>query len=589
MYSGATNPAKGRMRNEMRNKRRLGTSSERGAALMTVLVASLLLGTACIALLSAVSDSSKNNTDALSESKAYWAAESGLQASINFLRNTPGMDYNKALQNPTLAYDAANYPTGLNYVDGRVTMNTEAQYAVNVVNPDADLPYTFYSTGSFNSTEATGVTLENSATPNPRICFPNCAATDRTIVTLAGIPSTENSGFPLLATFTVERTGLGAVIPNGVTFRIEFIMTSPRNAGRTIRGKIAPATADGPVNITFDSQVAELAGSVIELCNTQSPGTPPAGEGTCPNFSFSMPSTTLSQNFPVYVTATNTEPYRLVVTATGFGPQASQKRLEGIIVKDLLAGLPSTSALTMVGPGANIDFGPGSGTPTYCGVDPGIEEGEEVPNNNELDCELDPNAPTAPAIGVSDQTALDEVNDALGNTEVIPAPDILTDGPEWLQSATAFHEYINELRNRAQNSGLYIPDGSGTTNLNDYVIGNYANGSGLTFCEGECSVGPRTGGGILVVNGNFDYNGNYDHTGTIIVVGAMHRDGAGNGIILGSVIVADYNPDDLAGGFLSPSFTSSGGGTADIIYNGASSAYDGTTSVTNLMIGVAEK
>src|ERR1051326_9207998 len=77
-------------------------SSESGAALPTVILISLLLGTACVAMLSAVAASSKNNTDALSEYKAYYAAESGLQATINVLRNDSTVDYKYAVNNPTL-------------------------------------------------------------------------------------------------------------------------------------------------------------------------------------------------------------------------------------------------------------------------------------------------------------------------------------------------------------------------------------------------------------------------------------------------------------------------------------------------------
>ncbi len=53
---------------------------ESGAALVTVLMISVLLGIACIAMLSAVGANSRNSTDVLSETKAYYAAESGLQA-----------------------------------------------------------------------------------------------------------------------------------------------------------------------------------------------------------------------------------------------------------------------------------------------------------------------------------------------------------------------------------------------------------------------------------------------------------------------------------------------------------------------------
>lgn len=559
---------------------------ESGAALMTVLVATLLLGTACIALLTAVSAGSQNQTDALSEAKAYWAAESGLQATINVLRNTANLDYNGAVADPDLS-------TWLTYdANGKVVMNSEAAYSVTVMDPDATLPYMFYTTGSFNTTATSGVTLSNGTTP-PKICFPDCNAgtLDRTEVSFTGVGSTtQGTNTSRLGTFSVTKVGAGYDIPAGVTFRIEFEMTSPRtDINRTIRGKIPASSANANVGITFDSQVYELVGSDIELCSAgYVPSTLPPN--ACPNVSYSLAS---GQSAEVFAAITPTEPYRLKVTSIGYGPNSSQKKLEGVIIKDLLNGLPTTSALTMVGPGASVVFQPGPGTPTYCGVDPDIDPGETIPNNPT--CVPDPNAPTAPAIGVSDQTALDTVNGSLGNTAVIPAPDIITDGPDWLSSAPELNNYLygpDGLKARAQQSGKYIPDtnGAGVTDLDNYMpVGNFDDGSGLTFCEGSCSVGPRSGGGILVVTGNFDYNGNFNFRGTIIVVGNMHRDGGGSGVILGSVIIAPYNLANPSAGFLSPNFTTTGGGSSDIIYNGAATAFDGTSAVTDLMIGVAEK
>ena len=50
-----------------------------------MLISALLL-TASVAMLTAVGANSKNTSDVLSETKAYYAAESGLQASINVFK-----------------------------------------------------------------------------------------------------------------------------------------------------------------------------------------------------------------------------------------------------------------------------------------------------------------------------------------------------------------------------------------------------------------------------------------------------------------------------------------------------------------------
>lgn len=566
---------------------------ERGAALMTVIVASLLLGTACIALLSAVGYSSRNNTDALNEAKAYWAAESGLQATINYLRNTPNMTYSQALNNQaggTLPVSAGN-------------VGTETAYTVQISNPDGGLAYRFYTGGSFRppvpTTSPTPPPVAEARVSPPSICIPNCnvATVNRTEISFTpqtteltvAFPNTANYN---LGTFRVDYFGTGAAtIPAGITFKIEYYITSPRAASRTIRGTVAPNNSAGsgvPVGLAFDSQLYELIGSQLEVCGSATP-TGTVLKTMCTDVTISLSSANPTRQ--VYINASPAEPYRLLVTSTGSGPMRAQKKLEGMIVKDLINGFPYTAALTMLGPGANLDFEQGTGNPIYCGYDQGYQPGDTIPPN--APCTPNTTLPSAPSIGVSDQTGLEEVYSDLSNPLPNPPPDILTDGPDWQYSAAAMHEFITTLKNRAMQGStgsLYIPDTNGAayTSLPD-PTGNFNDGTGLTFCEGNCTAGPIDGGGILVVNGNFTYNGNFDFRGTIIVIGSMERLGAGNGSIVGGVIIAPYDPNNLAAGFQSPSFTTNGGGTSDIIFSGDFGGFDGTNAVTNVMIGVAEK
>ena len=561
---------------------------ERGAALMTVLVATLLLGTACIALLSAVASTSSNNTDALNEAKAYWAAESGLQATINYLRNTDDMTYSEALNQQSLGM----LPVSAGAV------GSETSYTVQIADPDGALPYTFHTGASFRepvpTTSPPPVLAEARVSP-PSVCIPNCAATDRTEVAFAPRPTDQTVTFPNTTTnyplgiFSVTYVGAGAPsIPTGIVFRIEYYITSPRGAHRTIRGSIAPSTAAAaPVVLSFESQEYELIGSLIEVCDTAAPTGTPQPANMCTNVSVTL--NTLNPTKEVFANITDAEPYRLKVTATGAAPMRAEKKLEGIIIKDLINGFPYTSALTMVGPGASLDFEQGQGNPIYCGYDQGYEPGEEVPPN--APCSTNTSLPSAPSIGVTDPDGLEEVYRDLSNPLPNPPPDLITDGPAWQHSAEAMHEFITTLKNRAiqgSTGSLYLPDGQGVTALPN-PVGNFAEGTGLTFCEGDCSAGPIEGGGILVVNGDFEYNGNFDFRGTIIVIGSMHRNGAGNGAIVGGVIVAPYDSTNLAAGFGSPSFTTTGGGTADIIFSGDFGGFDGTNAVRNVMIGVAEK
>src|SRR5687767_1434657 len=76
---------------------------ESGAALATVLLIAFLLLTASVMLLSGVAAGTRNGTDMLSETKAFYAAESGLQATINALRHrNPKPDYSQVVLNPSM-------------------------------------------------------------------------------------------------------------------------------------------------------------------------------------------------------------------------------------------------------------------------------------------------------------------------------------------------------------------------------------------------------------------------------------------------------------------------------------------------------
>lgn len=119
-------------------------------------------------------------------------------------------------------------------------------------------------------------------------------------------------------------------------------------------------------------------------------------------------------------------------------------------------------------------------------------------------------------------------------------------------------------------------------------FGDVSNATGITFIDGDVSLSKS--GGILVCTGTLTYNGGVDFNGLMMVTGAgrFYRSGGGNGTIQGNAVVAPYNPQNLAAGFLSPKYGISGGGTSDIKYN-SSSVGNGLVAVSNFAIGVAEK
>jgi Tfp pilus assembly protein PilX len=93
----------------------------------------------------------------------------------------------------------------------------------------------------------------------------------------------------------------------------------------------------------------------------------------------------------------------------------------------------------------------------------------------------------------------------------------------------------------------------------------------INFVEGDLSMGPVTGYGILVVTGNLSWSGNYAWNGLILVIGqgTMSAAGGGHGEIDGSIFLA--NTRNTSGALLSTlgptSIGWSGGGGNGVYYN----------------------
>lgn len=511
---------------------------ERGAALVTVLLISLLLGTACIALLSAVGASSKNNTDALTEYKAYYAAESGLQASINVLRNTTGITYSQAAADADLS-------TWLG--TGPIAVGSETSYVVAVSDPDNSAGAIVYSTiGSFEQATAGTYDANRVFTVGGETLTVSYNGQSSTS---ASHPISNGTSF---GSFQIVRSANGpTALPSALRFRIDFVMANPRPATRTIRGTIG---TNGVV--TFLSTTYSLMGSTITLCASGSGCTAP---------SITLPAaTTTAQTRPLFGTMTPIEPYRLKVVATGYSPNGSTKQLEAVIQRNFFNDLGSSAAIAMIGPNPVFSVG----------------------NSSQMAI----NGGSVPAVTVSDPSGLNTVNTALQgiNGSVSPPPEIASaDVPDWQRSTTAMHAFVTQLKQAAQNSGRYFS----STGPNNF--GDYTNGTGITFCDRDCNLGGNTqGGGILVVTGTFSTSGSPRFNGLILAVGpgGVVRSGGGNETFTGNIVIAPYDPNNLAAGWGQPIYNQSGGPgdtiNSDVAVN---QAFDGTSAITDFMLGVAEK
>lgn len=94
----------------------------------------------------------------------------------------------------------------------------------------------------------------------------------------------------------------------------------------------------------------------------------------------------------------------------------------------------------------------------------------------------------------------------------------------------------------------------------------------IVFVDGDATLGPVNGAGILVVTGKLTLSGNFNYDGVILVIGKgdLLRNGGGTGTINGGVLVANTNnatSDTVLG---TPIFDTSGGGNTDINYSAGS-------------------
>ncbi|MDH3530241.1 MAG: hypothetical protein OEQ28_11800, partial [Acidobacteriota bacterium] len=308
--------------------------------------------------------------------------------------------------------------------------------------------------------------------------------------------------------------------------------------------------------------------TTVKLCETATTASP------CPSFSPSLtvPSTAGTNDTEIFMSTTPVEPYRLVVTATGFGPNGARKQLEGIVQKNFFNDLAGPAAITMQGTGDGLVFDPG--------------------NSSVFEINGEDGSVIVPSVGVVDQQGLDTVLDGIpsNNHNINPAPAVVTDLPDWMSTPQELDHLVSLLRTTAQNSGrYYLNPAENITNTGDFTAG-----SGITFCEGDCTAG-ADGGGIMVVTGQLRNIGGWSFNGLIIVTGTEGwlRQGGGDGTITGNVIIAPYGPDQLVSNIfdLPPKYEVTGGGVSDVSYDSVAlgNAFDGTSAISNFMLGVAEK
>jgi hypothetical protein len=531
--------------------------------------------------------SSTTAMDSTAEMQAYYVAESGLQSALNVLRgNTkPLVTATDRISFRTAVIpDISNGPgnTGALRLAGWLPYNSRTDpaslvpmsigsitggYRVTVENLDPDSNIVqFQTTGWINGSDV--------ATPNQKT-FGTVGGVDEVTIRYNGqglTTLTPNPNvFPLtvdsqLGSFVIERpassTQNGVVIP-----KTDFELTITQNLPWAA-STIFEASIEGTVNVdsttlkvTFKKAAVKADGAtyalnlgggskVLNLIYTASPGT---------------------TSIPARVTSP--DPKRLLLRSYGFGPHGSEKRLEMLISRANLdfeapAGVTIQGSDDCTAP--TFDSG-SSGTKWYSGIDySGVDP--QRPSFAVTGCDQDDVA----AGIVKHDTVVDPEIGVLAADNSIAGT---VERPNFLDTADKARAYLNELQTKAQSIGRYFKPTSGATTVNDAL-----DSPTFTFVDGDCTL--SNGAGFLVVTGTLTMRGNTNFRGVILVLGTgiLVRNGGGNGDILGGITIARFNR--TSGGFLAPTFTTSGGGTSNVQYD-SQSVSRGIGSGTNVS-GVRE-
>ena len=571
--------------NELKLKSREG---EKGAAMVMVLLVSMLLMVAVTGLLLEASMNTANVTDALAEHQAYNAAESGIQSAINVLRgntapvplidaNQPAshqnnrIDFAKAVKLSTSNAPADNASEArlsrwmnYNYMPVNGTNADRIAFGAETYNPDNGNAYSVTVRDPDNPQKIIALTTTGTiggGTNSKTFGFFNTATIRYNSVTTGNIDVSAREAGINLGSFTITTTGAGATIPN-TRFQIIVRMTAPVPGLVILRGTLRAGTISnnsvGSVRIVFDSPAFNLLGSIIAL---------PLAEIT-PN-----PPNTNAGRTDINVTVTLSQPKRLVIRSVGFGPRGARKVLEAVVQRDVFDGLiPAT--VTLVGRSAGSVFNSGTSNSqraTYSGDD--VLSAAKIP-----------------PVGVTDSSNNGLLQIIVGGllcpgctVNGVPA-DISQELPVWLSSPAELDKNIKEFKQIAVSSGRYFAGGESPPNY-----GDNANGTGITFVDGNANLS-GAGGGVMVVTGKLTLNNDFDFNGLIIVTGAsgVKRTGTGSGNLQGNLVIAPYNAGDLAAGFLPPKYDISGGAVSNIIYT-ASNLLFGSNRINTVVVGVAEK
>src|SRR5688572_28137984 len=255
----------------------------------------------------------------------------------------------------------------------------------------------------------------------------------------------------------------------------------------------------------------------------------------------------------------NYQPTRLMIQSEGYGPKGAVKRLEMVIQRAAFDFTPPASITLPGGPGLTLNLGT-SATVGYSGNDLGTPAQTSIP---------------AVAVDGSNLAAAQAHIDGMQSSSQVSPYDagaLTADNlPSFLESASAARAFLEEMRSIASSSGRLFPTKAGADAAGGLGTPTFPR---FTFIDNyggaPVELGPNhQGSGLLIVTGELDTQGSTDFQGIILVMGRgkLDRDGAGNGLLRGAIVVANFDPNGTEEDLGPPDFSVNGGGNSGVAFD----------------------
>ena len=259
-------------------------------------------------------------------------------------------------------------------------------------------------------------------------------------------------------------------------------------------------------------------------------------------------------------TDVNYRPTRLIIQSHGYGPKGAIKRLEMVVKFGAFDFTPPASITLPGGPGIDLDLGD-SADSEFSGNDLGTPPQSAIPA---LAVDGDNTA--------SAQTVIDGMHDDDQVSPNTAGTLNSSNTPTFLQSAQAARDFLAERREEASTSGRLFATKDEAED-SEAGLGTTTNPV-LTFIDNyggdPVVLGPNhQGSGLLIVTGALDTDGTTDFEGVILVMGEgrLTRDGGGEGLLRGAIVVARFDPNGIEEELGPPSLVIDGGGTSKISFD----------------------